>query len=108
VSLSFASASPAAATNACSSPLVLEARDGFGNPSAPAAPVTVDLSATPPAGFTFHQDATCGTPITSVLLDAASASFTFRGASPGDVRLDAAAQAPSALGSANVTVSVGP
>ncbi|MHB8877638.1 MAG: putative metal-binding motif-containing protein, partial [Myxococcaceae bacterium] len=76
----------------CSGAVRLAARDLFGNLAPPAAPLPVDLRASPDAGFLFFADNACLAPGTPGL-DAGQSlsSFSFRGWSPGLVEIFAGA-----------------
>jgi hypothetical protein len=81
----------------CSAIMTVQSQDAFGNSSNVASTTTVNLSASPAAGFTFYSNpASCsagaGT-ITSVSIPASSnsASFYFKGNTAGGVTVTAAA-----------------
>ncbi len=78
------------AAGACSAIATVQARDAFGNASAPAAMQTVTL--TSGAGVTFYSNPTCTTAAGSVPLaaGATTASFYFRGTASGVRTLNAA------------------
>lgn len=78
---------------ACSNGVGVEVRDGNGNATPLATTLTVDLSAAPPAQFSFYSDPGCTASVTSVevLAGTSSTSFYFRGrrAGPVDVTVSA-------------------
>jgi len=79
----------------------LEARDMFGNPAAPAAPVSVALTSTP--GVTFSAVAGCGSTATNVTLSGTTVSFFVRTAVAGAKALTATAPFAAAMQMYTVT-----
>ena len=72
---------------ACSTPVRFELRDQFGNLAPATAALSVELSASPPAGFAFSPSGTCAGAATSVPVPvgAASGSFVFAGLASASV-----------------------
>jgi hypothetical protein len=75
--LAIVSAEQVLMAGMCSQPVVVEAQDAFGN----ASPVTADVALTPdlePAmNVTLHADATCGTMLNALTLDAGTTQTQF-------------------------------
>ena len=77
----------------CSAQVALELRDAFDNPAPPAAPLPVQLTATPAAGFGFFDATGCASSSSTVTIAAGSttASFALRGTLAGTVQITASA-----------------
>ncbi|HET8539026.1 MAG TPA: hypothetical protein VFL83_04045, partial [Anaeromyxobacter sp.] len=89
----------------CSSAIAVQTQDRFGNASAPAAPLTIDLAASPAAGLTFHEGGACAGPaVTSVALSAGAsiASLSLRSTVAGPVTVTASAAALSPASQAHL------
>lgn len=75
--LVFLSAAQRLVAGACSAVVTLQSQDAYGNPSAPSGPRQVDLSATLAGGTTFFAGPSCGSPVTSVTLEAGATTVPF-------------------------------
>ncbi|MCC7386572.1 MAG: hypothetical protein IT384_32335 [Deltaproteobacteria bacterium] len=95
----FTSPAPRIQIDACSPPATIELRDAFGNAAPAGATRAVSLTATPPSGFTFSEDAACGGQISTALFGPADSTLTmyFRGRASGavEVRLESAGLTPA-------------
>lgn len=71
----------------CSAAVIVESRDGVGNPSNVPSDTTVNLAAVPNIGFGFYSDAACTVPITTIdiLAGQSDAAFFFAGQAAGNV-----------------------
>jgi hypothetical protein len=78
VALAFASVPVSAAARACSPPIALELRDGYGNASPAAAPVAVELQSAPAGSLAFYADAGCAATVSTVTVAAGSPQASFR------------------------------
>ncbi|HLL52679.1 MAG TPA: putative metal-binding motif-containing protein, partial [Myxococcaceae bacterium] len=88
--LAFTSAAQTLLAGSCSQAVALQARDAFGNASAPPGASATLTFAPPAAGLAFYSDANCGTAVTSVPLDTSgNATFYFRATRAGGVRITA-------------------
>lgn len=103
--LSFATGAQTLAAGACSQQVSLEARSGGGDPWVVAADTTVDLTASPGAGFAFFSDPACtvGASTATLVQGQSTAGFYFRGTTQGAVTVSAAAPA---LGTASQVETV--
>jgi len=83
-SLSFTSAPKNQLAGACSSNVVVQTRDTFGNDAYVASPLTVTLSSSSPT-MTFHATGLCGAPITTVTIPTGNylAGFNFKDTTAG-------------------------
>jgi hypothetical protein len=88
--LVFVSAPQTVATTGCSAITSVETWAGS-TPTTVITPTMVNLSANPPAGFTFYANSNCTGPLTSVTIGVGqgSANFYFKGTTPGTVTLTA-------------------
>ena len=98
--LIFTSPVQTQAVNTCAQ-FDLEARDAFGNPSAPASAVSVALTSTP--AVSFSALAGCGSTATSVTLSGATVSFFIRTTVAGTRALTATAPFAAAMQTYTVT-----
>jgi hypothetical protein len=108
VAIAFAGGPTSVAASACSPLVTLELRDSAGNPSPAAAPVTVELQASPAGSLAFHTGGGgCTSPVTSVTISTGGATTTFRytGPTPGAAVVRAA---PAGLPSATFGVTLSP
>ncbi|MBI5546517.1 MAG: hypothetical protein HY901_21765 [Deltaproteobacteria bacterium] len=79
------------AAGRCSSRVVVQVLDRFGNRSPVASPGKVALTAQPGAGFAFFANATCGAEITlaSLAADESETSFFFAGTRAAEIEITA-------------------
>jgi hypothetical protein len=91
--LVFTTSPQSVVAGACSPAARLQSRDAFGNVQPVTAALTVNLGASPAAGFLFYSDASCTTSVTAVVMAAntSSGTFHFRGTRSGTVTLTATA-----------------
>jgi hypothetical protein len=89
--LAFTTSAQSVGAGACSGPVTVQARDAYGNASAPAGGTAVGLAAAPSGGFTFFADAGCATSATdaSIAPGATDATFWFEGTVAGSVTVTA-------------------
>lgn len=89
VGLEIASAPQVLAAGMCSQPVVVRARDAFGNAAVVAAPVALGADLQPSTGVTLHDEGTCATPLNAleIAAGAAEARFHFRSAVPAMLEL---------------------
>jgi hypothetical protein len=106
--LAFTQLPATAAAGACSQ-VIAQAQDGFGNPSPVSSAQAVNLTATPPDGFTFHTASNCsgGSTTTQVMVASGQDSVTFyaRGTKAGAVTVSGMPTAVLSNASGNVTIT---
>jgi hypothetical protein len=89
VGLEIASAPQVLSAGMCSQPVVVRARDAFGNPAAVGAAVPLEPAVAPATGVTLHGDSACaaGLNVLELAPGAAEARFHFRSAVPAMLTL---------------------
>ena len=89
VALVLASAPQVLAAGMCSQPVLVGARDAFGNAAVVADPVPLGVTAEPATGVTLHEDPSCAAPLNVLAIadGGSEARFFFRSAVPAMVEL---------------------
>ncbi len=87
--IEIASAPQVLAAGMCSQPVVVRARDAFGNASPVSAAVPLEVAVQPATGVTLHADSACASPLNVLELAAEGleARFHFRSAVPAMLTL---------------------